>query len=244
MAAAAARRLGSQLLCTRGARARAGRAGSRARVGCRWPAWTRAGRGCCAAGAGKGPQEGRDCWSGATAGLPSTKRRRSLGAQPTKSTHMQSPNTQWRGPIAHCETALGVSPALGAVSSPRRPPRPPPPPAFPLQAGVGPDPRVQPPPQPPGESLSASSQRQQPPPEGCGPADPSQPCWLSVSLECEALVATSTGPGAGPGAGVQLDTLVDWRLVVRPPLSIINMLPVAGGWLGGSCLGSEGAAVE
>lgn len=31
---------------------------------------------------------------------------------------------------------------------------------------------------------------------------------------------------------MQLDTLVDWRLVVRPPLSIVNMLPVAGGWLG------------
>ncbi|PNH00083.1 Vacuolar protein sorting-associated protein 13C, partial [Tetrabaena socialis] len=39
--------------------------------------------------------------------------------------------------------------------------------------------------------------------------------------------ATSVGGGA-PGGGGGLDTLVDWRLVVRPPLTLHNTLPVAG----------------
>ncbi|GLI59136.1 hypothetical protein VaNZ11_000961, partial [Volvox africanus] len=58
--------------------------------------------------------------------------------------------------------------------------------------------------------------------------DAQQPAWLSVSLECEALVATS-GASSGPGGG--LDTLVDWRLVVRPPLTLHNTLPVAGRYI-------------
>ncbi|GIL66054.1 hypothetical protein Vafri_19582, partial [Volvox africanus] len=58
--------------------------------------------------------------------------------------------------------------------------------------------------------------------------DPQQPAWLSISLECEALVATS-GASSGPGGG--LDTLVDWRLVVRPPLTLHNTLPVAGRYI-------------
>ena len=64
-----------------------------------------------------------------------------------------------------------------------------------------------------------------------GELDPGQAAWLSVSLECEALVATRAGLTAaegGAGAPGGLDTLVDWRLVVRPPLTLHNTLPVTG----------------
>ncbi|GIL84697.1 hypothetical protein Vretifemale_13315, partial [Volvox reticuliferus] len=58
--------------------------------------------------------------------------------------------------------------------------------------------------------------------------DPQQAAWLSVSMECEALVATS---GASSGSGGGLDTVVDWRLIVRPPLTLHNTLPVAGRYI-------------
>ncbi|KXZ49125.1 hypothetical protein GPECTOR_23g54 [Gonium pectorale] len=65
-----------------------------------------------------------------------------------------------------------------------------------------------------------------------------QAAWLSVTLEAEALeAADATAAVEGEGGGSGGSSMLDWRLVVRPPLTLRNLLPVPARyviWEGGA----------